>query len=211
MKKTTKTLGRPRSFDTDQALDSAMHVFWKKGYEGTSLTDLTRAMGINRPSLYAAFGDKESLFRKVLERYSQGPARYVQAANLEASARKVVEKLLYGALELMSQPGNPQGCLMVHGALTGGKATSKVRRIMAEHHAQAEDGLRRRLRRAVSEGDLPANADPDTLTRFVVTVIQGMSVQAANGASRAQLEKVARQSLQGWPSRVPAIKQAASD
>src|SRR5205085_6998653 len=105
--------GRPREFDVEKALDCALKVFWHKGYEGASLTDLTRAMGINRPSLYAAFGSKEGLFRKALDRYAEGPAAYVLEALNEPTARAVAERLLAGSADLLSDPRNPRGCLMV--------------------------------------------------------------------------------------------------
>src|SRR5260370_23346247 len=108
--------GRPRAFDIDKALDRALRMFWEKGYEGTSLADLTEAMGINRPSLYAAFGNKEALFRKALDRYTSGPAAYVSEALDKPTARGVVERLLGGAADLLTNPRNPRGCLMVHGA-----------------------------------------------------------------------------------------------
>src|SRR5688500_18771243 len=99
--------GRPRAFDENKALDAALDVFWRKGYEGASLSDLTDTMGINRPSLYAAFGNKEALFRKVLERYAQGPACYVRTAVEAPTARAVFERLLAGAIDLLTRPGNP--------------------------------------------------------------------------------------------------------
>src|SRR3977135_1973575 len=116
--------GRPREFDADQALDRALQVFWRKGYEGASLPDLTRAMGINRPSLYAAFGNKEALFRKALDSYHDGPAAFVRGALEEPTARAVVEALLRGTVDLLSSPRNPPGCLMVQGALSGGKTAN---------------------------------------------------------------------------------------
>src|SRR5262245_55716229 len=116
----TPTPGRPRAFDLDSALDQALRTFWEKGYEGSSLTDLTKAMGINRPSLYAAFGNKEELFRRALARYLSGPASFFRKA-LEASTGKgVVEKLMRGAVEVHTCPGNPRGCLAVQGALACG-------------------------------------------------------------------------------------------
>src|ERR1700738_1733525 len=120
------SIGRPRGFDIDRALDLAMQVFWEKGYEGTSLPDLTSAMGINRPSLYAAFGNKEALFRKVLDRYIEGPAGYVRQALGEQTARAVVERLLSGAIDLLTDPRNPGGCLLVQGALACGEAAESV-------------------------------------------------------------------------------------
>src|SRR6202163_2274511 len=111
--KPTRSTGRPRSFDVDKALEAATLVFWRKGYEGTSLSDLTRAMGINRPSLYAAFGDKETLFRKALDRYVEGPGAYVREALKQPTARAVTQQLLRGAADLLTDPHHPSGCLMV--------------------------------------------------------------------------------------------------
>src|SRR5437016_6245784 len=120
--------GRPRAFDCDQALDRALQLFWEKGYEGTSLSDLTRALGINRPSLYAAFGNKEALFQKVLDRYVGGPASFVREALNEPTARAVAERLLRDAAEAQTDPCHPRGCLLVHGALTCGAEADPVRR-----------------------------------------------------------------------------------
>src|SRR5882724_10042851 len=119
--------GRPREFDVEKALDRALEVFWRKGYEGASLLDLTRAMGINRPSLYAAFSSKEGLFRKALDRYADGPAAYVREALGEPTARAVAERLLRGAIDLLTDRRNPRGCLMVQGALACGAAAESVR------------------------------------------------------------------------------------
>src|ERR1700694_1182397 len=126
--KSSGRMGRPRSFDIDRALDRALQVFWRKGYEGSSLSDLTKAMGINRPSLYAAFGDKGKLFRKVLDRYAEGPASYSSAALEEPASRWVVERLLYGSADLLTSPGNPHGCLLVQGALACGNGADSARR-----------------------------------------------------------------------------------
>jgi len=196
----TRTVGRPRSFDADEALDRALRVFWRKGYEGTSLPDLTKAMRINRPSLYAAFGNKEDLFRKVVDRYDSGPAAYTREALERPTARHVVERLLDGAVDLLTDPRNPGGCLMVQGALAAGTAGEPVRRALAERRAAGVAALRRRFRRAIVEGDLPAGADAAVLARFVATAMHGLAVQAASGASRKELRRVRDMFLRGWPS-----------
>src|ERR1700720_1679456 len=156
-------MGRPRSFDLDEALDRALQVFWRKGYEGASLSDLTKAVGVNRPSLYAAFGDKKALFRKALDRYLTGPAAYTQEALKEPTARAVVERLLQGAADLNTAPRNPGGCLTVQGALACGEAGDAIRQELAAYRAAGEAALRRRFQRAKSEGDLPATGNPPGL------------------------------------------------
>ena len=191
--------GRPRAFDPDLALDRAMHVFWAKGYEGASLSDLTRAMRINRPSLYAAFGNKEQLFRKVLDRYMDGPLAYFGKALAAPRARNVVEQIFFGAARMAGDPRFPSGCLMVQGALAVGNAARSVQKEAVGRRAASEVALRRRLQRAKREDDLPKNADPAELARYVMTVVRGMAVQSAGGASRDQLRRVAQIALRAWP------------
>ena len=197
--KSSGRLGRPRSFDIDRALDRALQVFWRKGYEGTSLADLTKAVGVNRPSLYAAFGDKEALFRKAFERYLNGPAAYTREALKEPTARAVIARLLRGAADLNTAPRNPGGCLMVQGALACGAAGDSIRQELAAYRAAGEAALRRRFERAKSEGDLPATANPADLARYVATIVYGMAVQAAGGASRDKLQHVIEMALQSLP------------
>jgi AcrR family transcriptional regulator len=201
MKSETATTqrGRPRAFDPDAALERAMHVFWAKGYEGASLSDLTRAMRINRPSLYAAFGNKERLFGKVLDRYMDGPVAYFGKALAASKARDVIEEIFLGTARMTDDPRFPAGCLMVQGALTCGDAS--VRKDVAARRAAAEAALRRRLQRAKREGDLPKNADPAELAHYVMTVVRGMAVQSSGGASRYQLHRVALIALRAWPKR----------
>lgn len=194
-------LGRPRAFDPDTALERAMHVFWTKGYEGAALSDLTRAMRINRPSLYAAFGNKERLFRKVLDRYASGPLAYFEKALAAEKARVVVEQILFGAARMAGDPRLPAGCLMVQGALACGDMAGSVQKETAARRTASEVALRRRLQRAKREGDLPRNADPTELARYIMTVLQGMAVQGANGATRDQLRRVAQTALRAWPTR----------
>src|SRR5947209_614073 len=193
--------GRPRAFDPDAALDRAMHVVWAKGYEGASLSDLTRAMRINRPSLYAAFGNKEQLFRKVLDRYMDGPVAYFGKALAAPKARDVVEEIFLGTARMGDDPRIPAGCLMVQGALAVGDAAESVRKDAAARRAASEAALRRRLQRAKREGDLSKNADPAELASYVMTVVRGMAVQSAGGASRDQLRRVAQIALRAWPTR----------
>ena len=195
--KNAARLGRPRAFDPDAALDRAMHVFWAKGYEGASLSNLTRAMRINRPSLYAAFGNKEQLFGRVLDRYMDGPVAWFGKALLAAKARDVVEQIFFATARMTEDPRIPSGCLLVQAALACGNTSA--RREVAARRTAAEIALRRRLQRAKREGDLPKNADPAELAHYVMTVIRGMAVQSAGGATRGQLHRVAQIALRAWP------------
>jgi AcrR family transcriptional regulator len=191
--------GRPRAFDAEKALDRALKVFWKKGYEGASLPDLTKAMGINRPSLYAAFGNKEELFRKAMDRYLEGPACHVNEALAEPTARRVVERLLDGAIAMVTDPKNPRGCFMVQGALACGDDADPLRREMTKRRAALETALRERFERAKSEKDLPVGADAAALARYVTIVTHGMAVQAAGGVGADQLRQAAEIALRAWP------------
>jgi len=194
------TIGRPREFDAEQALDAALNVFWRKGYEGATLPELTRAMGINRPSLYAAFGNKEELFRRAIDRYVEGPASHVAEALRAPTARDVVRRLWRGSIRLTTASRNPRGCFLVQGALACGDEAAPARRETAKRRARFERLLRERFEQAKSEGDLPAHADPADLARYVATVSHGLAVQAAGGASRRELERVAELALRNWPA-----------
>lgn len=193
-------LGRPRSFDPDKALDRAMHVFWRKGYEGTSLSDLTRAMRINAPSLYAAFGNKDALFGKVIDRYVSGPASFIATALEEPTARGVVEGLLKGVVALQTAKKHPGGCLLVRGAMAAGDKAGRVRKEVASRLAGAEAAIRKRLERAKAEGDLPADASPADLARYLMAVLDGIAVAGATGAKPRQLNRIADVALRAWPS-----------
>jgi AcrR family transcriptional regulator len=192
-------MGRPREFDPDKALDAALHVFWSRGYEGASMNDLTEAMGITKPSLYAAFGNKEELFRKALDRYVDGPGGYVQVALSKPTVREVVEHLLFEAAAAVTDPNHPAGCLAVQGALSCGEAAESIKQELMARRARGEQDLRQRFDRAVAEGDLPKDTDAADLARYLSAILQGMAVQAAGGTSRAQLRKIAEITLRSWP------------
>lgn len=193
-------IGRPRAFDVNQALDRALEVFWRKGYEGATLCDLTAAMGINPPSLYAAFGNKEGLFRQALDRYWGLRTAFWDDALAAPTARAVAETLLRGTAKFLGDPCHPKGCLAVQGALASGGEEDCIRKELEKRRGTSQAEIRERFKRAKREGDLPADADPAVLARFLATVIEGMAVQAASGATRKELERVAETALLAFPS-----------
>jgi AcrR family transcriptional regulator len=191
--------GRPREFDTEEALDAALSLFWRRGYEGTSLSALTEAVGVTPTSLYAAFGNKEALFKRVVERYLRGPASYLHKAMAEPTARRVAEAALAGAIDMVANPKHPDGCLLVHGALACDPDLAPVREELSRRRAAAEALVRRRFSRAVAEGELASEDEAGRMAAFLMTVIWGLSVQAAGGAGRAELHRAAEVALRCWP------------
>ena len=200
LRKEQGVMGRPREFDTDAALEKAMRLFWAKGYEGTSVGDLTETLGISRPSLYAAFGDKQSLFRAALERYAAGPAGYVAVALGKPTAREVAAHLLRGAADLQASTQNPGGCLTVNGAIACGDQAEPVRQALNAHRTAGVALLRGRFEQAKAQHDLPKDSDSAALARFLAAVVYGMAVLASGGASRKQLEQVIRTAMRAWPA-----------
>jgi AcrR family transcriptional regulator len=197
---TSPTRGRPRTFDEDKALDAAMRVFWKFGYEGASLPALTKAMGINRPSMYAAFGNKEALFRKAVDRYVARAGDMFSAALAAPTAREAVERLWKSAVGGCSATGkSPRGCLLVQGALACGEESDAIRRELAHRRADSETLLRERFERARAQGDLRPGIDPAALAKYVAAFQQGLAVQAAGGVSSDALLKAVDVALAGWP------------
>ena len=191
--------GRPREFDKGEALERALGVFWRKGYEGASLADLTGAMGIKPPSLYAAFGNKEGLLRQVLDHYENGPASYADAAMNAPTARETVALLLHGAADLIGDKRHPGGCLYVMVALAGGDEAEPVKRELSARRKAGERAIRRRLERGKKEGELPADADPAALARYINTVIRGLTIEALDGAGAKELHQIADMALATLP------------
>jgi len=181
-------------------LGAALRVFWEKGYEGASLSDLTAAMGINKPSLYAAFGDKQELFRKAVDRYVQTQAPLMEEALENPSARNGIERVLSGVADGLTSPLNPHGCLLVQGALACGHEADCIKRDLAAKRSFSESLLRNRLQRALAEGELPPEAEPEALSRFYSAVLRGMSVEASGGATRQHLQSVIDLAMKAWPA-----------
>jgi AcrR family transcriptional regulator len=196
--------GRPRAFDADQALDRALEVFWSKGYEGASVADLTQAMGIRLSSFYAAFGNKEALFAKALDLYTDAQQRYFLDALALPRAADVVAAMLHGAVDAVTARSRPHGCLTVHGALAPSAAPQDVRERLTTTRMSGTTALTARLDQAKNEGDLPPHAHPTTLSRTVMTLIHGISVQAVSGADASELHLVADTITQSWRSLVDA-------
>ncbi|MGI5147241.1 TetR/AcrR family transcriptional regulator [Plantactinospora sp. CA-294935] len=192
-------IGRPRGFDVDEALERAMLVFWEHGYEGASLTALTGAMGISTTSMYAAFGNKEELFRKALERYTEGPGGYLSRALEEPTALCVATAILTGTVRTTTRPAHPPGCLGVQGALVTGDAGQTVRDLLAAWRTNGCASVRQRFQQAVDQGDLSPDADPGLLARYVTTLAFGIAVQAASGIGRDELQATADAALRNWP------------
>jgi AcrR family transcriptional regulator len=193
--------GRPREFDVDQALTAALRVFWSKGYEGASMTDLTDAMGITRPSLYAAFGNKESLFRKALDLYEREKLCYMGRALEAPTARGVAERLLLGALDNQTSRDDPRGCLGVISSVACGAEADCIRQEVLERGRIAHEALIERMERAVAEGDFHGPIDAEGITKYLTAILQGMAVQAGAGATREELQRLVDTTLAVWPSR----------
>ncbi len=193
--------GRPREFCVDHALAQALRVFWEKGYDGTSLTDLTEAMGITRPSLYAAFGNKESLFRKALDLYEREKLDYIGRALAAPTARGVAETMLRGSVDNVLSCDEPHGCLGVITSVACGPESQSIREEVVQRGEKGKRALTERFERAKAEGDLAPDVDAEGLTRVLVAMLQGISVQANQGATRKQLEGLVETGLAMWPSR----------
>lgn len=192
--------GRPTNFDHEVALEKALQVFWSRGYEGASMSELTAALGINKPSIYAAFGNKEDLFRKALAKYLAGPAAFIGEAMSEPTARQVVEKFLIQAVDFFSDESTPDGCMIVQGALTCSAGSAFIQQELVAYRKSYEDALAQRFEQAITQGDLPAHVNAAALAKYLTTIHQGMSVQATSGATKEELLAIIEIALSNWPT-----------
>ncbi|MFI1162738.1 TetR/AcrR family transcriptional regulator [Streptomyces sp. NPDC020801] len=190
--------GRPRSFDRATALEKALLAFWEHGYEATSVSDLTRVMGIGAPSLYAAFGDKQALFAEVVHEYGERYGSFGdRALDEEPTARAAVERTLREAAVAYTAPGRPHGCLLVHAATNC--TTPRVEESLRERRNAGIAAFESRMKEGVAAGELPTDTDAGALARYVAAMLQGMSQQARDGASREELEALAKIAMAVWP------------
>ena len=196
---TPRPRGRPRSFDEDVALERAMQLFWRQGYEGTSIAHLTEAMGISPPSLYAAFGDKETLFLKAIERYQCATGGMLARLEQTAVPRDAVRAMLETAAAEMCCPERPPGCMVVTSALATSEASTRLQGELRRRRCDLEARIRARLREAARDGTLPTGTTAAGLAKFFAAVLQGMTVQARDGASRGELLAIARAAMRSWP------------
>jgi AcrR family transcriptional regulator len=196
-----KRNGRPRTFDRDAVLKAAMEAFWAHGYEGASIALLTDAMGVSLSSLYAAFGSKEALYREALELYGSDPP---MSAGPKGSTYRQLEQMLRRSAARFTEPGKPPGCMMLTGSLRGGAEASGAIRAAAHERGERLADMAHWLRRAQVAGDLPQEVDADGLASFYMAVLQGMSVQAVDGADAAALSRIADFALARWPGARPA-------
>jgi AcrR family transcriptional regulator len=193
-------MARTRVFEVDQAIEIATDMFWRNGYERTSLSDLTTAMGITPPSFYFAFGSKEGLFRKVLEHYRRTRLAYAEDALNQPTARDVAEQTLLRLADLYTDPKRPPGCLAVNCSFPSNTGVTELQREFADLRKARRAKLRDRLKKAQAAGDLPADSDPDELARFILVIGWGLALAAQSGATRNDLHRTVATALKAWPN-----------
>lgn len=192
--------GRPRALDRDEALETALQLFWRHGYEGTSVADLTAAMGVTPPSLYTAFGSKERLYQEALDRYATSHGSFIaRALAEEPTARQAMERILQEAVAVYSEGPAPRGCMLANGAVTCAPEHTLVVADLSRRRLAAIATIKARFDRAVVEGELAPATDTEALAAFYAAVIQGLSIQARDGVGREVLETIAATALRAWP------------
>lgn len=197
-----KRRGRPPAFNHDDALEKAMQTFWMFGYEGTSMGALIEAMGMNKPSIYAAFGNKEALFNKALDQYVAGPSAFVKEAIAEPTSYLVAKTFLTKAVALLTQHQHPRGCMIVQGALSCGPEAAMIQKKLIAYRANLEENFKKRFDLAKDNSDLPKDTNTAALAKYLATLHQGISVQGASGASKDALMEVIEFAMQNWPVSV---------
>ncbi len=198
-------MGRPREFCLEGALEKALEVFWRHGFEGASMADLTAAMGITKPSLYASYGNKEELFRKALDLYDCKYMGFMREALTAGTSREVASAILFGMVRASASDGeHPPGCMSVNGALACSAAADPIKEETTRRRKIFEGHLARRLGGDRANGDLPADSDPQALASFLMTMASGIAYQAASGASAASLRTTAELAMKAWPAAAAA-------
>jgi AcrR family transcriptional regulator len=187
--------GRPISFDKDAALEAAMLLFWERGFEGTCMTSLTQAMGLNPSSIYAAFGDKHALFQLAVKRYMETRAQYATEALEKPTLEKVVRALFDNTVAFLTAPGHPPTCMTLAGAMGGSADAVPARDLMTEIRRQNEVAMRERFLKARESGELSKDINVDDYTRYLSSILAGLSIQAANGSTKAELKRTAQMAL----------------
>lgn len=187
--------GRPISFDKDAALEAAMLLFWERGFEGTSMADLTERMGLNPSSIYAAFGDKQALFSLAVKRYMDIRAQYAAKALEQPTLEKVVRALFDSTVAFLTTPGHPPTCMTLAGAVGCSVEASPARDITTEIRKQNEAAMRERFLQARKSGELLKDVNVDDYTRYLSSILAGLSIQAANGSTKAELKRTAKMAL----------------
>jgi AcrR family transcriptional regulator len=193
-------MARPRVFDIEKAVESATVLFWKNGYEQTSVANLTEEMGITPPSFYFAFESKDGLFRKVIEHYATTYLGFMEEAFLQPTTRGVAETMLYGCADVYSNPSNPRGCLIMNCSLPSSESTVLVRQELATQRKASRAKLRKRFQEAKASGDLPPDSEPEELARFVMAIRWGLAVEAQSGANKRDLYRIVARAMQTWPA-----------
>jgi AcrR family transcriptional regulator len=187
--------GRPISFDKDAALEAAMLLFWERGFEGTSMADLTQAMGLSPSSIYAAFGDKHALFSLAVKRYMESRAQYATKALEEPTLEKVVRALFDNTVAFLTTPGHPATCMTLAGAAGCSADATPARDIMTEIRKQNEVAMRKRFLQARKSGELSKAVNVDDYTRYLSSILAGLSIQAANGSTKTELKRTSQMAL----------------
>jgi AcrR family transcriptional regulator len=187
--------GRPISFDKGSALEAAMLLFWERGYEGTSMADLSEAMGLNPSSIYAAFGDKHALFSLAVKRYMDSRAQYAAKALEERTLERVIRALFDNTVAFLTTPGHPPNCMTLAGAMGCSVDATPARDLMTEIRKQNQVAMRERFLKARKCGELPKDINVDDYTSYLSSILAGLSIQAANGATKEELRRTAQMAL----------------